>query len=320
RHALNYVVACYFEEERKDDGHSAKGIRKPDARRKAQVVLEFNSYFVQPVLRKTFGDAFLGLSATIGDAGIWKFETGLDVAFHRFGSGWSPANTRIFLPTDVPWLGTRAPRVRGHVTPMPHKTVRLKSARKMIVNTACGFAEHGIRSLIVVPSNGERSAIVSLIRKDGIDARTYGNGISAQEAATLFRNGEGDCLVGTPAQYAEGVDLPQGTAPVILVMKPAYAPPSDPQRQFEGRRFTKGQYWMLQQWRAMIEALQVRGRNMRSETDVGVAFFFSQQYGHFLYGCLPEWLRPAYRNGKTLEECVRETYALLQPQSAAVGG
>ena len=69
--------------------------------------------------------------------------------------------------------------------------------------------------------------------------------------------------------------------------------------------------WRLWNWRVMIEALQVRGRNIRGPQDLGVTFFISEQFRRFLFASLPEWLQPAYRGEHTFEEAVTETEELL---------
>ena len=61
----------------------------------------------------------------------------------------------------------------------------------------------------------------------------------------------------------------------------------------------------------MLEMLQVRGRNIRSEDDLGVTFLISQQFRRFAFGTLPEWLQPAYHGEKTFEQCVKDAMELL---------
>ena len=131
------------------------------------------------------------------------------------------------------------------------------------------------------------------------------------EWAKRFGAGEGDCLVGTTANYGEGVDLPKQIAPVIFCLRPGYPNPFDPQTGFEERRFGKRR-WQLWNWRVMIELLQVRGRNIRSETDLGVTFLISQQFRRFAFGSLPEWLKLAYRGEWTFEECIADAEKLLE--------
>jgi len=164
---------------------------------------------------------------------------------------------------------------------------------------------------VVVVSERERKNIVTFSEEVGLDVLSYGNGVPAKEAATRFRNGVSSVLVGTAAQFGQGLDLPDQIAPIIFFLRPGYPSPYDPEAQFEARRFRR-QVWKHRKWRAMVEALQVRGRNIRSKTDKGVTFFISQQFGDFLYGSLPIWLQDAYCGNKTFEECVEDTLKLLK--------
>jgi Rad3-related DNA helicase len=100
-------------------------------------------------------------------------------------------------------------------------------------------------------------------------------------------------------------------APVIFFLRPGYPSPKDPEVQFEERRFG-GAVWRVRNWRVMIEALQVRGRNIRSATDRGSTIFISQHFRKFLYASLPEWLKDAYRGDVTFEEAKQETLELLK--------
>ena len=61
----------------------------------------------------------------------------------------------------------------------------------------------------------------------------------------------------------------------------------------------------------MINALQLRGRNIRGKDDIGVSFFCSAQYGEFLFSALPDYLKPAYRGDWTFAECVADAQQLL---------
>ena len=81
--------------------------------------------------------------------------------------------------------------------------------------------------------------------------------------------------------------------------------------QFEERRFSHGHCWALWRWRVMIQALQVRGRNIRTEDDMGVCIFVSQQFRKFLYTSLPEWLKSAYEGKKSMEEVIADTIKML---------
>ncbi len=311
--ALNYVVATYYLE----DDPEVTG----SPRRRARVYLKIHAYYVGPLIRKTLGRNFLGLSATIGDADIWKNESGLDVTFHQFGSDWDPGNTRVFIPSNGPYCGKKpkfGTRLYKEIVAGDRRQCGqngIKAARKMIEDTCLRFAEQDIRVLVVVSSNKERSAIAFRMKRQGIPFLTYGNGVTAKEAVARFRDGEAMVLIGTDAQYAEGVDFPAGIAPVIIYMKPTYPPPSNPQTQFENRRFDSRTFWMLQNWRVMMRSLQVRGRNIRSSTDKGVCIFIDWRFNRFLYACLPQWLKSTFENRLTLDECVDETLKLLSDDS-----
>jgi hypothetical protein len=307
--ALNYVVATYYIE---DD---PEVVDQP--RRRARIYLKIHAYYVGPIIRKTLGKNFLGLSATIGDADIWKNESGLDVTFHQFSSDWDPGNTRVFIPIDGPYCGKKPTFGSNLYKAIVEHGRRqcgnngMKQARKMIEDTCLRFAEQDVRVLVVVSSNAERKNIAFRMKRQGIPYLTYGNGMTAKEAVTRFRAGEAMVLIGTDAQYAEGVDFPAGIAPVIIYMKPTYPPPSNPQTQFENRRFTTSKFWMLQNWRVMMRSLQVRGRNIRSSTDKGVCIFIDWRFNRFLYACLPKWLKASFDNQLTLDECIDATLELL---------
>jgi Rad3-related DNA helicase len=164
---------------------------------------------------------------------------------------------------------------------------------------------------VVTISNAEREKFLMLCMEEGVDAISYGNGVTAKEAAQEFKDGKGECLVGTAANYSEGVDLPKQLAPVIFFLRPGYPNPKDPGTIFEERRWG-GQRWVLWNYRIMNQALQVRGRNIRRQSDLGVTIFVSQQFKRILFASLPEWLEKAYRNGFTLDQALADAEKLLQ--------
>ena len=61
-----------------------------------------------------------------------------------------------------------------------------------------------------------------------------------------------------------------------------------------------------------MEALQVRGRNVRSVDCIGVTFFISQQFRRFLKVSLPEQLMNSYKGDMDWEKCLEETEAILK--------
>lgn len=285
RNPLNYTYAYYKEEK--------------EGKEKAQYRLVIKAYYVAPLIRKILSPFTVAFSATIGDADIYGFETGIRGQFESFGSDFPVENTRIFMPSDTPNLAMKE-RKKGQPT---------RILREM-VKTCKRFAKKGLRSLVVLVSNAELDKFKMLSQEEGLDSISYGNGISPKDAALSFKEGNGDVLVGTVANYGEGVDLPKQIAPIIFFLRPAYPSPHDPATIFEEKRF-RNMRWALWNWRVMMEALQVRGRNIRSAKDLGVTFFISQQFRRFVYASLPHWLSKAYVRDKTFDECVEETEKLL---------
>lgn len=292
RNPLNYVIVYYFQE---------NGPEMADGKKRARHHLKIRSYFVAPVIRRAFGQRVLAYSATLGNPSIFQFETGLSLPFHAFTSTFPVGNTRIWMPMDATNLALKA-----------QKKGDLNRALRRIADAALKFAAQGQRSLVVAISEEERAKFLKFAEEIGLKTVSYRtNGIKARDAAANFAKGEGDCLVGTAAQYAEGVDLPKGVAPVIFFLRPGYQRPDDPEAQFEAQRFSDSQRWALWNWRVMMEALQVRGRNIRDAEDVGVCFFVSAQFRNFLYGALPAWLKPACKSDKKFDDCLEETLRLL---------
>lgn len=282
---LNYVTYGYSERSDEDERVNYK--------------LVIKASYVVPLVRKLLSPLTLAMSATIGDSTVFGYDTGITSKCHSLPGTFPAEHTRVFLPSDTPNL---AKKVRPRQEPT-------KVLRK-IVRSCARLDAAGERSLVVVASNRERDKFLWLCNEEGVDAVSYGNGVPSREAIARFKSGEGSVLVGTSANYGEGIDLPDGMASVTFVLRPGYPNPEDPRTQFERRRYG-GQAWMVWNWRAMIAALQVRGRNVRSAEDRGVTVFISQQFRQFLYASLPTWLEEAYVGDLTLEECEEETLELL---------
>lgn len=285
RQPLSYTYA-YYEEERGEG-------------KKVQYKLVIKSYYVVPLIQKMASPNTVCLSATIGDPEMFGHETGFRSPFLSAGKHFPAGNTRIFMSTDTPNLATRKKSNRE-----PTRVLR------RIAKACRTFARKGHRSLVVTVSNAERQKFIDLAIEEGVNVLSYGDGITPKEAAERFKDGEGDVLVGTEANYAEGVDLPKSLAPVIFVLRPGYPNPKDPTTVFEERRFGSAR-WKLWNYRVMLKALQVRGRNVRSMTDVGVTFFISQQYRRFVFASLPEALQQSYVGDKTFDENVAEALEVL---------
>ncbi len=281
RHPLNYTYA-FYEKDFNGNGRS-------------QYRLVIRAYYVAPLIRRILAVKTLAYSATIGDPEVLKFETGINFPFYSFPSDFPSENTKIFLPTDTPNLAMKSRR-RQDLT---------RSLRK-IAKAAKDFADCGSRSLIVVVSEIERQKFLMLAAEEGVKTISYGNGVKPRMAAERFKNGQGDVLVGTIANYGEGVDLPKNIAPVIFFLRPGYPNPHDPLTIFEERRYGSMR-WRIWNWRVMLEALQVRGRNVRSAKDIGVTIFVSQQFGRFLLASLPEALKESFEGKLTWTECVQKT-------------
>lgn len=292
RSPLNYITYAY-------------STTKPHGQEKVQYRLIVRAYHVAPLVRKLLAaDRTLAYSATIGDHRVFEFETGIRTPFASLSGGFPAKNAGVYLPTDTPNLAQKY-RSRAEPTKVLRRVARMCKR----------FCEAGHRSLVVVISDEERQKFLRLCGEEGVKALTYTEKLTAREAVMRFKDGEGDVLVGTSANYGEGVDLPDGLAPVAFFLRPGYPSPSDPATQFEQARYGRGQSWAVWNWRVMIEALQVRGRNVRSDSDRGVTIFVSQQFGNFLYGSLPDWLKPCYRKGMTLEECGDHALELLNATS-----
>lgn len=273
------------------------GRRKNNGDERCKYRLFVKSYHVVPILNGRYGilpELTLSYSATIGEPDILKFKTGIDKPFFSLPSDFPVENAKIFLPTDTPNLAVKE---RNKREPAAILRKIAKACRRL--------ADKGKRSLVVVVSNAEKEKFLKLCVEEKVAVISYGNGIKPREAAERFKQGEGEVLVGTVANYGEGVDLPKGIAPIIFFLRPGYPNPKDPTAIFEERRF-RGMRWRLWNWRVMMELMQVRGRNIRSAHDVGVTILVSQQFRRFVVGALPEWLRGAYKGDLKLEEVINK--------------
>jgi Rad3-related DNA helicase len=285
RKALNYTYA-YLKP------------RKSEAQR-VEHALYVKCYHVSPIINKIFPESLtFYMSATIGDIESFRMETGLRHPFFRHDSEFPVENTRIFLPLDA--LDLAASKCTSGI--------RATTFRR-IVQACRSFADRGFRSLVLVVSEQERQQFLEMaVHK--LDVVTYNKEWNSKMAINHFKQGIGNTLLGTFAQYGQGIDLPNQIAPVIFVLRPAYPPPNDPKSLYEDRRFKKKK-WMIWNSKEMRRILQARGRNVRSETDRGVTFCMSRQYRKIVLKCLPKWLLPAYVYKKTFDEAVEDTLELL---------
>lgn len=279
---LNYVTYAY----RTDELVGNEKVRQK---------LVIRNYYVVPRIRRILAPFTLAYSATIGDPKVFGYESGIQSRFLALGNTFPEGNARLYLPIDAPQLAA-AKRDDGE----PRDTLR------RIAKMAKRHSGKGIRSLVVVVSEEERQTFLEEALAAKLDVVSYADGFNSREAIAAFKDGQGDVLVGTMAQYGEGLDLPNGMAPVIHLLRPGYPNPRDPQAQFEIERFGKTKKrrqgrerkdppWWLWQYREVIKALQARGRNIRSANDCGVTIFWSASFGNFLPGGLPDWLKPSWR-------------------------
>lgn len=285
RGALAYTYAYHVEEKGEND--------------RVQHKLVVCSHHIAGLMKLLLGKTTVALSATIGDCTIFSQESGIKGAFTSVQPSFPPEHTRICMPIDTPNLAFNE-RKRGAVTNVMRRMAR--SAKKL--------ARGGIRSLHVVVSNEERMKLLEIMAGEGVKAISYGNGVTAREAAQRFKDGEGDSLVGTASHFGEGIDLPRQVAGVIFGLRPAYPPPDAPRTQFEERRYGN-QRWAIWNWRVMLSILQWRGRNIRSDDDLGVSVFISQQFRRTVFGSLPKSLQVSYRGEWTLDQCVSEAEKLV---------
>lgn len=294
---LNYVTYAY----RTDELVGNEKVRQK---------LVIRNYYVVPRIRRLLAPFTLAYSATIGDPKIFGYESGIQSRFLALGNTFPEDNARLYLPTDAPQLAA-AKRDDGE----PRSTLR------RIAKMCSRHAGKGIRSLVIVVSEDERQLFLDEATKAKLNVVSYSEGVNSRMAIATFRDGEGDVLLGTMAQYGEGLDLPDGMAPVIHLLRPGYPNPRDPQAQFEMERFGKTKKrrqgrerkdppWWLWQYREVIKALQARGRNIRSANDCGVTIFWSASFGNFLPGGLPTWLKPSWRR-RTIEEIDDEIVEFL---------
>jgi Rad3-related DNA helicase len=271
--------------------------------KKAQYTLTIKSYYIAGLTRaKLLPKTYMSMSATIGaDPKILMDESGVGGTFIDLGSDFPIEQTKIFMPTDVPDLSLKG----------MNRNDKNRTIRRML-RGVCTGKKAGIRSLIIVPSEKDRLKCIEFSIEEGVEVMSYdGNIIKPREAVRRFREGEGDVLIGTEAQYGQGIDLPNGIAGFTFYLRPGYPSPEDPQAQFEERRFGNRR-WALWTWRVIIKMLQARGRTIRSVTDSGCIFLMSQQFKRFTYSGLPKWLQPAYVYTKTFDDCVKDGVKLLE--------
>lgn len=296
RKALSYICA-YWTLDPDDDG-------------KNTYKLVIKSWAVAGMIAKMLPrKRLLAMSATIGDPDIFQMETGIDAPVYLLEHALPSHNARVYMPTDTPNLAVKNRR---------EKFARNDKERAIfqIADGVKTLRQNGYRSLVVTVSESERRQCAAAMRELDLDVITYGpqeNGTNRapKDAAQLFRAKKGDVLVGTNAHFSKGIDLPNGSAPVAFVLRPAYPTPDDPLTQFQEWRLGHRR-WAVWNHRVTVDALQVRGRNLRGPRDKGVTIFVSQQFRRFVFHALPASLRSSYFGDKTLAQVLKETKKFLE--------
>jgi Rad3-related DNA helicase len=271
---------------------------KPGQRFRYELVVQ--AHYVAQIIQKILAPYTLAYSATIGDPEIFSWETGIKAPFHSLPSEFPVENSKIFMPIDTPNLAYEVRR----------KEDVSKILRK-IAEACQKLAKEHLRSLVIVVSEEERKKFISYSQKLGIDYLSY-DGKKPREVLEEFKKGKGQVLVGTVAVYGEGIDLPKKLAPVIFFLRPGYSKPNDPANEFEERKWGKSIAWKLKNYRVIIEALQVRGRNIRRPQDMGTIFFIDQRFRRFVFSTLPEWLKPAYVGNLKFDEALNAAIKFLR--------
>ncbi len=270
---------------------------------RVQNKLVLHCHYVAPLVRKRLKvPNTFSFSATIGKPDLFAYDSGINDDFFSAPSTFPIENRRIYLPADVEDLSYKS-------DPTGRKRTR---TLRQIAKGCRELAQERIRSLVLVPSNGERQKFMRLAVEEGIEALTYSDDLLAKDAAKQFaKDGVGEVLVGCLCHYGVGLDLPDGTASVIWFLRPGYADPESAATQFEIQRFKESGYWRRQCYKVMLEAQQAMGRNVRGPRDRGVCFLMSSAFENFVYHGLPDWLKPAYKRGMMLDECLEDTRKLL---------
>jgi Rad3-related DNA helicase len=276
--------------------------RKDEPGKKAEYTLTIQSYRIAGLVKqKLLPEKYLACSATIGaESQMLTIDTGIDGKFIDLTSEFPIENTRIFMPDDMSDLSVKGSRHND----------KNRTLRQILLGCKKG-KEQKIRSLVIVVSEVEREKCCKFAKEADLDAVSYSNGIKPKEAVRSFREGKGDILIGTEAQYGQGIDLPDGICGFIFYLRPGYPTPDDPQAQFEEKIYGNTR-WSLWTWRVILKMLQARGRNQRSAQDKGCIFLMSKQFQRFTYGGLPEWLRPAYAGQISFEESIKQGIKLLK--------
>ena len=261
--------------------------------------IEIYSWYVAPLIKKVILENIpwiICYSGTIGDPEKFKFETGIDFKVFKYSPSIPRENILIFMPNDTPELAYERKEPDA-----------LEKAFSMIQQGCLELLKNGHRSLILVVSEEERKKFFESFT-DGFECLTYNERKSPKEVAQKFIQGKGDVLLGTAANYGEGLDLPGKIASAIFYLRPEFPRPDEPQVQFERKRFGEQTYWGLQRWRVNIKTQQAIKRHIRGPEDKGVSFLISQHFKRTV--SFPEWERERVRE-KSFTESLKEAKEFL---------
>jgi Rad3-related DNA helicase len=274
-----------------------------EGRERVEYLLRLHCHYVAGLITKRLAPpTTLCFSATIGQPDHFRYETGLRYQMHSAPSPFPATHRRILVPCDVEDLSRKS-------DPQGKKK---KRTLRSIANGCARLAEQGIRSLVLLVSNKERQQCIELCGQAGLEVVTYNGHMPAKEAARLFKEGQGQVLVGCMAHYGTGLDLPDGLAGALWLLRPGYPDPESAVAQFEEQRYGSAA-WPRTRARVILQILQALGRNIRSKECKGVCFLMSEGFRPLVFHNLPPELQAqgVYIRDKDLDECLDEAEDLL---------
>ncbi|MBX4200501.1 DEAD/DEAH box helicase family protein [Candidatus Parcubacteria bacterium] len=273
-------------------------------RERVEYLLRLHCHYVAGLIIKRLAPpTTLCFSATIGqNADHFRYETGLRLQMHSAPSPFPATNRRIMVPCDVDDL-SRKQDMSGK---------KKRRTLRAIANGCARLAEQDIRSLVLLVSNKEREQCIAFCEQAGLEVVTYNGHMPAKEAARLFKDGQGQVLIGCMAHYGTGLDLPDGLAGALWLLRPGYPDPESAVAQFEQQRYGKGA-WVRTRARVVLQTLQALGRNIRSKDCKGVSLLMSEGFRELVFHNLPPELQAhgVYIGDRDLEECLGEAEDLL---------
>ncbi len=163
---LNYTCAYYMQE--------------VGEHKRVQHKLVIKCYYVAPLIRKILPPLTVSFSATIGDSEVFGYETGIRAPMLSLESSFPVDHTRVYLPKDTPNLAMNERNKRD-----------LTQVLRKIAKACKRFANKEMRSLVVTISNLERQKFLMLAAEEGVKTISYGNGVTAKEAAQQFKASTG---------------------------------------------------------------------------------------------------------------------------------